>query len=82
MQRAWLLSLATGAAKYLGPAVPRLLAGCAERDANVRQCAVYGLGVAASLHAQAFAPHATAALHAIVGIITAPGARRALYFNV
>ena len=64
-----------GAAKYLGAAVPRLLAGCGDRDANVRQCAVYGLGIAASLHAQAFAPHASAALMAIIGIITSPAAR-------
>ena len=46
-----------GAAKYTAHALPHLLAGCADRDANVRQCAVYGLGVLAQLHPHAFAPH-------------------------
>ena len=36
-----------GGAKYAGQVLPLLLAGCADRDANVRQCSVYGLGCAA-----------------------------------
>lgn len=38
---------AAGSAKYAPQVLPLLLAGCADRDANVRQCCVYGLGCAA-----------------------------------
>ena len=55
----------SGAAKYTAHVLPHLLAGCADRDGNVRQCSVYGLGVLAALRPQAFAPHlpARAARH-------------------
>ena len=65
----------SGAAKYTAHALPHLLAGCADRDANVRQCSVYGLGVLAQLRPQAFAPHLPAALRAILAIVAAPDAR-------
>ena len=67
-----------GAAKYMEHALPHLLGGCKDRDANVRQCSVYGLGICAALHGQRFAPHVPSALMAILGIITAPDARHAL----
>ena len=36
-----------GGAKYAPSVLPLLLTGCADRDSNVRQCSVYGLGCAA-----------------------------------
>lgn len=36
-----------GSAKYAPQVLPLLLSGCADRDTNVRQCCVYGLGCAA-----------------------------------
>ena len=68
----WLLA---GAAKYMNDAVPQLIAGCKDKDHNVRQCSVYGLGILAQQHHKAFRASLQGALMAILGIITAPGAR-------
>ncbi|KAL4452685.1 hypothetical protein ABPG75_008347 [Micractinium tetrahymenae] len=64
-----------GAAKYAGQVLPLLLSGCADRDANVRQCSVYGLGCAAQHRGEGFAPHAQAAVAAILSLINSPDAR-------
>ncbi|CAL5227386.1 g10339 [Coccomyxa viridis] len=64
-----------GSAKYISDAVPQLLAGCKDKDHNVRQCSVYGLGILAQQHHEAFRATLRDALVAILGIITAPGAR-------
>ena len=64
-----------GSAKYMSDAVPQLLAGCKDKDHNVRQCSVYGLGILAQQHHEAFRATLRDALMAILGIITAPGAR-------
>jgi hypothetical protein len=66
-----------GAAKYLAHAIPKLLEGCKDRDANVRQCSVYGLGIVAQMHQDAFRPSLSTALMHILAIITAPEARSA-----
>ncbi|BDA40930.1 Importin-5 [Coccomyxa sp. Obi] len=65
----------SGAAKYLSYALPHLLEGCKDKDANVRQCSVYGLGIMAAMHQEAFRPNVPTALMHILGIITAPDAR-------
>lgn len=59
----------------MSDAVPQLLAGCKDKDHNVRQCSVYGLGILAQQHHEAFRATLRDALVAILGIITAPGAR-------
>lgn len=64
-----------GAAKYLSYALPHLLEGCKDKDANVRQCSVYGLGVLAQMHQEAFRPSVPTGLMHILSIITAPDAR-------
>lgn len=64
-----------GSAKYMSDAVPQLLAGCKDKDHNVRQCSVYGLGILAQQHHEAFRATLRDALVAILGIVTAPGAR-------
>ena len=45
------------------------------QDADLRQCAVYGLGVAAALHQAAFRPHSSAVLAALTAVISKPDAR-------
>ncbi|KAL4855412.1 Importin-5 [Chlorella vulgaris] len=66
-----------GGEKYAAQVLPILLQGCGDRDANVRQCSVYGLGCAAQHRSQGFQPHAAAAVQAVLGLITAPDARSA-----
>ncbi|PSC74524.1 ARM repeat-containing [Micractinium conductrix] len=64
-----------GAAKYAPLVLPLLLSGCADRDVNVRQCSVYGLGCAAQHRGEGFAPHASAAVAAILSLVNSPDAR-------
>eukprot|EP00887_Chlorella_sp_A99_P003368 scaffold26.g3368.t1 len=64
-----------GAAKYAAQVLPLLLAGCSDRDPTIRQCCVYGLGTAARHRRELFAPHAPAAVAAILGVLQAPDAR-------
>jgi hypothetical protein len=66
---------AAGAAKFMPQVMPLLLAGAADRDAVIRQCAVYGLGQAAQHRGQGFRPHAAAAVAAILAVVRAPDAR-------
>ena len=63
-----------GSAKYMNDAVPQLIAGCKDKDHNVRQCSVYGLGILAQQHHEAFRASLQGALMAILGIVTAPPA--------
>lgn len=70
-----------GAAKYLSYSLPHLLEGCKDRDANVRQCSVYGLGILAAQHQEAFCPSVPTALIHILGIVTAQDARCFLYIS-
>ena len=70
-------SLLAGSAKYMNDAVPQLIAGCKAKDHHVRQCSVYGLGILAQQHHEAFRASLQSALMAILGIVTAPGARSA-----
>jgi hypothetical protein len=55
--------------------MPLLLAVAADRDATIRQCAVYGLGQAAHWRGEGFRPHAPAAVAAILALVQAPDAR-------
>ncbi|KAF6254101.1 armadillo-type protein [Scenedesmus sp. NREL 46B-D3] len=66
---------AAGRAKYLGQLMPVLLDAAGSSHADLRQCAVYGVGVGAALAPQLFKPHAAAALAAVTGIISAPDAK-------
>jgi hypothetical protein len=52
--------------------MPVLLDACGSSHADLRQCAVYGVGLGASLAPDAFKPHAAAALAAVQAIVTAP----------
>ncbi|WIA40679.1 hypothetical protein OEZ86_004377 [Tetradesmus obliquus] len=66
---------AAGRAKYLGQLMPVLLDAAGSSHADLRQCAVYGVGVGASLAPELFKPHAAAALAAVTSIIAAPDAK-------
>ena len=66
-----------GSAQYVGQAVPVLLDGCRDRNANVRQCSVYGLGVLAEHRPEHFRPVAGEAVARMLEMVTAPGSRRA-----
>ena len=68
-------SLCAGAQRYVGQAIPVLMAGCRDGDANVRQCSAYGMGILAHHHPAAFRGVAPVAIAALLAIITAPGAR-------
>ena len=48
---------------------------CVAQDGNLRQCAVYGLGVAAQHQRAAFAQVAQPAVAALMAVIRKPGAR-------
>lgn len=52
--------------------MPVLLDACGSPHSDLRQCAVYGVGVGASQSPELFKQHAPAALAAITAIITAP----------
>jgi hypothetical protein len=52
--------------------MPVLLDAAGSRHADLRQCAVYGVGVGAALAPELFKPHAAAALAAVSSIIAAP----------
>jgi hypothetical protein len=52
-----------------------LLAGASDKDANIRQCCVYGLGQAAQHRSDGFRQHAGPAVTSILAIIQAPDAR-------
>eukprot|EP00878_Enallax_costatus_P012560 GHUV01013118.1.p1 GENE.GHUV01013118.1~~GHUV01013118.1.p1 ORF type:complete len:1009 (+),score=321.88 GHUV01013118.1:364-3390(+) len=64
-----------GRTKYLGQLMPVLLDACGSCHSDLRQCAVYGVGVGASLAPEVFKQHAPAALAAVTAIITAPDAK-------
>lgn len=51
--------------------MPVLLDACGSSHCDLRQCAVYGVGVGAALAPQVFKQHAPAALAAITAIVTA-----------
>jgi hypothetical protein len=55
--------------------MPVLLDACSSPHSDLRQCAVYGVGLGASLAAELFKPHAAAALAAVQAIVTAPVSR-------
>lgn len=52
--------------------MPVLLDACGSLHSDLRQCAVYGVGLGASLAPEAFKPHAAAALAAVQAMLTAP----------
>jgi hypothetical protein len=52
--------------------MPVLLDACGSSHSDLRQCAVYGVGLGASLAPEAFKPHAAAALAAVQAMLTAP----------
>lgn len=51
--------------------MPVLLDACGSTHADLRQCAVYGVGLGASLAPEAFKPHTAAALAAVQAILSA-----------
>lgn len=61
--------------KYLDGFIGPCLAGCADADCDVRQAAVYGVGVMAQNLGNSFSPHAAGALQSLAAVIQAPGAR-------
>lgn len=64
-----------GAQQWLHQAIPFMLQGCQSPDANLRQCAVYGLGMIAQHRPEAFRPIATQAVSAIMTMLTSPQAK-------
>eukprot|EP00879_Flechtneria_rotunda_P021574 GHRR01022737.1.p1 GENE.GHRR01022737.1~~GHRR01022737.1.p1 ORF type:complete len:295 (+),score=116.76 GHRR01022737.1:93-977(+) len=62
---------AAGRAKYLNQLMPVLLDAARSTHTDLRQCAVYGLGVAAATSPDLFKPHAPAAFAAVKAIVTA-----------
>ena len=64
-----------GSAQYVGQAVPVLLEGCRDGNANVRQCSVYGLGVLAEHRPEHFRPIAGEAVARMLEMLAAPGSR-------
>lgn len=64
-----------GAAKYMPQVLPMLLEGAADRDPNIRQCCVYGLGQAAQHRTDGLRPHAPPAVSTLTALIQAPDAR-------
>ncbi|KAK9810031.1 hypothetical protein WJX72_003666 [[Myrmecia] bisecta] len=61
--------------KYMQQILPVLLGACRERDPNLRQCAVYGVGVLAEHRPDAFQTVAAEAIANLVAVISAPNAR-------
>lgn len=55
--------------------LPVLLESCTDSHADLRQCAVYGLGVLAAKAGDSFRPYINDALQRISAIIAAPNAR-------
>lgn len=51
-------------------AIPVMLSSCTADDANLRQCAVYGLGVVAQHRPEAFRPITNDIVSAIMQIVT------------
>jgi hypothetical protein len=67
---------ASGASlKYLDGFIGPCLAGCGDKDADVRQASVYGVGVMAAALGANFTPHVPSALAAMAAVIQAPNAR-------
>lgn len=52
--------------------MPVLLDAAASGHADLRQCAVYGVGVCASLGPELFRPHAPAAYNVLAAMVSAP----------
>ena len=73
-----LLVPVAGAQKVLPYAIPIMLSSCASDDPNLRQCAVYGLGVIAQHRPEAFRPVATEAIAAIMRMLSSHHAKCAL----
>ena len=71
-QIAEICQCAAGSQKYMSQALPILLAACTNQDADLRQCAVYGLGILAQHRSAAYQAIAAPALKAITDIIRAP----------
>mmetsp|Transcript_12256 Transcript_12256/g.27873 ORF Transcript_12256/g.27873 Transcript_12256/m.27873 type:complete len:358 (+) Transcript_12256:3-1076(+) len=65
--------------KYFNSFVPVLLNNCVSEDADIRQCAAYGLGVCAQSYAEHFAPVCKDALAKLMQVIQAPNARSGDY---
>ena len=59
----------------MGSVLPVLLEACKSQDANLRQSAVYGIGVLAQYRPEGFAIVAATAITTIVNIINAPDSR-------
>ena len=59
-----------GAQRWLPHAIPIMLTACSSDDANLKQCAVYGLGIIAQHRPEAFRPIASDAISAIMTMLT------------
>jgi len=55
--------------------LPVLLDASKNRDPNLRQCAVYGLGVLAQHRPEGFRQVATSAIQTLLAVINAPDSR-------
>lgn len=66
---------AAGSAKYMVQVLPVLLEASKNRDPNLRQCAVYGLGVLAEHRPEGFRQVAATAIQTLLAVINEPDAR-------
>ena len=64
-----------GSAKYMVQVLPVLLDASKNRDPNLRQCAVYGLGVLAEYRSEGFRQIAATAIQTLLAVINEPEAR-------
>ena len=67
--------LRAGSAKYMLQMLPVLLEACKSRDAALRQCAAFGVGILAQHRPDGFRPVAATAVSHLLAIIGAPDAR-------
>jgi len=65
--------------KYFNSFVPVLLNHCTHEDAEIRQCAAYGLGICAKVYGEAFAPVCKDALAKLMQVIQSADARTSEY---
>ncbi|KAL6755245.1 armadillo-type protein [Haematococcus lacustris] len=64
-----------GRAKYFQQVLPVLMEATTDEHADLRQCAVYGLGILAAKAPEAFRPFVPEALQRILHVIGAPNAK-------
>lgn len=71
--------VSAGSQKYMSQVLPVLLDASKNRDPNLRQCAVFGLGVLAEHRPEGFQQIAATAVQTLLQIINASDSRSTLH---